>query len=54
MNQVFQNMQNMQNQRPCIDITKDVIVGLSPWEKYLKEKEEAKNKEPKLLEEKKD
>jgi len=28
--------------KPCIDITKEVIIGPSPWEKYLAEKERQK------------
>ena len=43
MNQMFMNnMQNMQNVKQCIDITKDVEIGPSPWEKHLAEKERLK------------
>jgi len=38
------NMNNIQfiNRKPCIDITKEVIIGPSPWEKHLAEKERQK------------
>jgi len=39
MNQVFANMQNAKR---CIDITKDVEIGPSPWEKHLAELERQK------------
>lgn len=48
MNEVFANMQNQQmqqmqqNMKICIDITKDVEIGPSPWEKHLAEVERQK------------
>ena len=40
MNQIFMN--NMQHGKRCIDITKEVEIGPSPWEKHLAEKERQK------------
>ena len=38
------NMNNIQfiNRKPCIDITSEVVIGPSPWEKHLAEKERQK------------